>query len=133
MDFNQFFKDQEASVKIEFLLSILLKNEGLRNQFIEYCTPDNQDDERPEKKNYPVNLIIGFCRNLKDELECLDFENFDWQDYTPRHNGYIEDYEAMEYHADDQINEIFTFWSEQIRIQINNAHLIVAISSILGA
>ena len=133
MDFNQFFKDQEASVKIEFLLSILLKNEGLRNQFIEYCTPDNQDDESPEKKNYPVNLIIGFCRNLKDELECLDFENFDWQDYTPRHNGYIEDYEAMEYHADDQINEIFTFWSEQILIQINNAHLIVAISSILGA
>lgn len=34
MDFDQFFLDKETSVKLEFLHSALLKNDGLRNQFI---------------------------------------------------------------------------------------------------
>ena len=130
---DQLYKDTEDSVKLEFLRLLLEKNEGLRNQFLEYCKPDGLIGESHEKQENTGEIISETCENLKDDLEALNFEDIDWEDYRPRHSGYIPEYEAIENIAEDQLNEIFDGWKDEILSLINNGQSLNAVCTMLGA
>ncbi|MDP1622438.1 MAG: hypothetical protein Q8M08_08870 [Bacteroidales bacterium] len=133
MDFNKLFNDTTTSLKLDFLQSLLQKNEGLKNQFTEYCKRSNSEiTENPEQKN-PRDMIRTISLKYISVLNSLDFEDMDWRDYQPRHSGYIEDYEAVEDFAQDQLDDIFHEWQEQIGSMINNGHILNATCGMLGA
>jgi len=132
MDFNQRYQDTETSVKLDFLLTLLTKNEGLRNQFIEYCKPVEIIRKGYEKNKDGEKLISEASIKFKNELESLDFDNMDWRRYVPRHSGYIEDYEAYEHFAEEHLDEIFGGWKHDILILINDGQVAEAVCHCLG-
>jgi len=133
MDFTKLYYDTETSVKLEFLQSILLKNEVLRNQFLKYCKPAETAVESTEAQQHPREIIAENCEQLKDDLEALNFEDIDWEDYSPRHSGYIPEYEAMEHIAEDQLDLIFQGWEDEIILLVYNGQPLTAVCTILGA
>lgn len=133
MDFKQLFGNTDAAVKLEFLHSILIKNDGLRNQFIEYCKPVKTKKMAEGDPVESEKIIIGQEKSFQNELECLDFEKMDWREYVPRHGGYIEEYEAYEHFAEDQLTAVFAGWKEIILSYIKNGQLVDAVCKYLGA
>jgi len=118
--------------KLEFLHSILSKNDSMRNQFIEYCKPVEQTGKNPGEDEKISDRIASACNKLTDDLESLDFEEMDWRNYNPRHGGYIEDYEAYEYFAEDHLDVVFNTWKEKILLSINNGQIVTAVCACLG-
>ncbi|MDD4603952.1 MAG: hypothetical protein PHF97_09130 [Bacteroidales bacterium] len=80
----------------------------------------------------PEKMIADTCTKLQNELESLDFDNMDWKKYVPRHSGYIEDYEAYEYFAEDHLDSIFDDWKKEILEGINNGQVVNAVCGCLG-
>jgi len=119
------------AVKLDFLRNALEKNEALRGQFTVLY---NELEQKPPEA-LPVNpekVIADTAKKLKDELETLDFDNMNWREYVPRHSGYIEDYEAYEYFAEDHLDAIFNGWKLEIVEEINNGQLTPAVCILLG-
>ena len=113
------YANTDEAIKLEFLHSILIKNDGLRNQFIEYCKPVKAIKMAVGDQVESEKIIIEQEKSFQNELECLDFENMDWREYVPRHGGYIEEYEAYEHFAEDQLTAVFGGWKEIILSFIN--------------
>jgi len=132
MDFKQLYDKTESSVKLEFLYSVLSKNEGLRNQFMEYSKPVEVIRKSKDNLKEAGKLIADARLKLEKELETLDFDNMDWRQYVPRHTGYIEDYEAYEHFAEDNLDEIFGGWKHDILILVNDGQLAQAVCNCLG-
>jgi len=132
MDFKELFSRTDSAVKMEFLEQALLKNENLRNQFTKFCQSQKPTSVRKKPEKASEKIISQACDELKSELEVLDFEDIDWRDYTPRHGRYIEDYEAVENFAEDQLTEIFDVWKKNICSTIQNGQLEHAVCQCLG-
>lgn len=119
------------AVKLDFLWNALEKNEALRSQFtVLYNELEQKPTEALPVK--PEKVIADVAKKLKDELETLDFDNMDWREYVPRHSGYIEDYEAYEYFAEDHLDAIFNGWKLGIDEEINTGQLVAAVCKLLG-
>jgi hypothetical protein len=132
MDFNQFFKDKETAVKVEFLYLILVKNEGLRNQFIEYAKHAVPVGKSPVNEESSEDIIAEAFQVFNEYLEDFNFEDTDWENYIPRHNGYIPEYEAIEHMAEDELNDFFEGWNDEICSLIGQGQHIDAVCTILG-
>jgi len=132
MEFEQLFRDIEPSVKLDFLFSHLVKNEGLRNQFTEYCLQTSSKGCSPLDPKSVLKIIKEISEKFKSELEVLDFEDMDWSDYTPRHGSYIPEYEAAENLAEDQLSDIFNEWKETARNHIENGQILQATCILAG-
>jgi hypothetical protein len=133
MDFKQRYNNTETSVKLNFLHSLLLKNQDLQNQFVEFCKQTSSQSEKPLDHKAVIKTIKGISGKFKTELETLDFEDIDWSSYVPRHNGYIEEYEACENFAEDQLTDIFNGWKAQVSRLIANGNISEASHVLLGA
>ncbi|NQV01711.1 MAG: hypothetical protein HQ542_03625 [Bacteroidia bacterium] len=132
MDFKQFFDKTDNAVKLQFLKDALQKNDALRNQFTRYCESLHSNPKKKVQEK-PLKTISEACEKLNAELESLDFEDMDWRNYVPRHSGYIEDYEAYENFAEDQLNEILDAWKNNIGKCVNNGELELAVCQCLGS
>lgn len=116
---------------LEFLKKALDKQQPLRDQFIAFKNDLEKKDSLPAAAD-PESIILMAFKEFKQTLESLDFDNMDWRKYIPRHNGYIEDYEAWENFADDHIDEIFRGWESIICEQIQQGELVEPICTCLG-
>ena len=133
MEFEQLFHDMNPSIKLDFLFSLLLKNEGLRNQFTEFYKRSPSKSGHKFDQKVTLKMIRDISGRFKSALEVLNFEDMDWGMYVPRHNGYIPEYEAMEDSAEDQLTEIFSYWKETVSRLIENGQLLQATCTLLGA
>jgi|AntRauTorcE11897_2_1112592.scaffolds.fasta_scaffold02333_1 hypothetical protein len=94
-------KTSETEKKLEFLDKLLEKNPNLQQQFVEYMQDtENLSDDDPSEN------IVQMARELAKELEALDLDNPDWENYTPRHSGYIEEWEAYMHMAEDRVRDV---------------------------
>ncbi len=131
MTIEKLFKEIPDAVKLDFLQKALRKNDALCSQFTRYCS-DLKKGKRQTEAKIPEQIISDACKQLKTELESLDFNNMDWQDYVPRHSGYIEDYEAYEYFADDHLTGLFEGWQHQICQQLQQGELTHGLCQVMG-
>lgn len=99
--------------KILFLEELLEKNEQVRSQFIFRFKRESSSDPSLTKASL-LRLFEEEKAEILNELEGLDFVDFDWENYSPRHSGYIPDYEACEYMAEDMVTEVFGKYREKI-------------------
>ena len=53
--------------------------------------------------------IISEYENYKDETEGLNLEDFDWEDYTPRHSGYIPEWAATQHLAEEEAEFVYSY------------------------
>lgn len=99
----------EIKKELEFLHKLLEKNPDLKKQFEEFI----QETEGPSHDD-PLKFIQGIAGELKKELESLNISDPDWEDYTPRHSGYIEEWEAMMHMAEDLVTDVLDDYKTDI-------------------
>lgn len=115
MDFKKIFDNTGDEEKISFLYKLLENNSDLRKQFIDTIntSPINDATQTVEFNEFIEN-IVSFYEDYKSDMESLNLEDTDWENYTPRHSGYIEEWEAAQYMAEDEADMMFSFFEERI-------------------
>ncbi len=99
--------------KVLFLEELLEKNEPVRSQFVSRFKRETSEDPFLTKDSllsYFEQEKAGILR----ELESLDFVDFDWENYIPRHSGYIPDYEACTHLGEDMVEQVLSGPREEI-------------------
>lgn len=91
----------ETEKKLEFLHLLLEKNPDLKKQFEAFI---NESGERFNDNLLPY--IQSEAEELIAELESLNISDPDWEYYTPRHSGYIEEWEAQMHMAEDLVMDV---------------------------
>ena len=91
--------------KVLFLEELLKKNEPVRSQFISRFKRESLNDPALSKTSL-LRLYEEEKAEILNELEGLDLVNFDWENYIPPHSGYIPEYIACEYMAEDMVGKV---------------------------
>ncbi|MCC5908722.1 MAG: hypothetical protein JJU13_21065 [Balneolaceae bacterium] len=115
--------------KLEFFDKLLSKNPDLQKQFEQFMSESDDSEGNPcrfDSGEYISEAALSYI----EDLENLDFSKPDWEMYTPRHSGYIPDYEAMEHMAEDMIAEEFEIFNLSIIGEISRAKSDLALLSL---
>ncbi len=97
-----------------FLLNSLNSNENLKKSFLEYVEScKNEAGKQDLSFDSFTELVKESREGWKEDLENLNLEP-DWEFYTPRHSGYIEEWEAALHMAEDEIETVFSSWRDAI-------------------
>lgn len=132
MDIDDVFKKTPPQVREDFLYKLLKKNQSIQKQFLEYCKQPAPAKQGNTKAVKPGKLVKQLFSECKAELETVDCEDVDWSDYTPRHSGYIPEYEAIENYAKDQFEAIIKGWKMILQKEILTGSLLQATCFLLG-
>lgn len=103
--FDQFYQQASNQLKLSFLQAVIEKDEQLKEQFINFYL-------KPKEKqlmltvNDPADFIFASKDLIKADLESIRFDELDWNDYVPAHNGYIPEHEALEQMAEEEISRV---------------------------
>ncbi|MBU0763844.1 MAG: hypothetical protein KJ607_03305, partial [Bacteroidetes bacterium] len=81
---------------------------------MKFCKLDEAEPVLTKDYNEFVKQVEETATGWIDELEALDLEEVDWEEYTPRHSGYIPEYEAIQHEVEDRVEEVFDSWADQI-------------------
>lgn len=95
-------KNSETQRKLEFVNQLLNKNPDLQRQYDEFINETSSADFTIEEME---SFILDEAEELIQELNTLNFSDPDWELYTPRHSGYIEEWEARMHLAEDLVRE----------------------------
>lgn len=130
MSFEAQFEKILIETKVRFLKELLDHNSGLQNQFLDYISDPDETEGKGELSHR--ECVMEFASDFREELEALDFEEPDWEDYTPRHSGYIPEYEAMEHMAEDMVDEEFDMLKSDILGNLEEGQVDIALYQYLG-
>ncbi len=63
---------------------------------------------------------------IKEDIESININSPDWENYVPRHSGYIPEYEAMEHLAEDKIGRLIGFHVSEVERYCAEKHFDLA-------
>jgi len=129
MDLKNIFESVPDQEKIEFLFNILEKDEKIRTEFIEKISVTNGRNKANEMMYDDfLKLIHGSYDDYLSEMESLDLEETDWENYVAPHQGYIPEYEAARYVAEQEADNLFGSFKDDLLTMLvqNNIEDIVA-------
>lgn len=109
MAFKNIYKSTREHIKLQFLDAIIEHNEKLQQEFLAFAR--NQEAES-EKQSYGsfLALVNDVQTTYQGDFESVDTENPDWDNYTPSHSGYIEEWEQYQQASEQEFQEIFQFF-----------------------
>ena len=131
MNLKELLDNTTDEVKLKFLRELLERNSGIRQQFFDYI--QSPGEEETGEQITPEEHIREETASFRDDLENLDFEEPDWENYVPRHSGYIPEYEAMEHMAEDMVNEEFELLKNGILEKFKRGKTDEALFQYIGA
>lgn len=131
MNFKDLFDYTPEEIKLKFLRELLERNSGIRQQFFDYI--HSSGEEETGEQITPEEHIREETASFRNDLEMLDFEEPDWENYVPRHSGYIPEYEAMEHMAEDMVNEEFEWLKNGILEKFKSGKTDEALFQYIGA
>jgi hypothetical protein len=132
MDAITIFNQTSDHLKLQFLKEVLQKNGELRDQFLAWTDRPTESSAEADYNMAAADLISSAMNEMIAMFEDLDFEDVDWEDYVPRHNGYIPDYEAVEHMAEDQLDAFFLDLKESVVNWIKKGDLVHATCRLAG-
>lgn len=103
--FDQFYQQSSDQLKLSFLEDAFQKYPHLKEDYLAFYLKLSGN---PLKMTIidPDDFIVANTDLIKADLESIEINEPDWEDYVPRHSGYIPEYEAMEHLAEDEIAEV---------------------------
>jgi len=118
----------DTEKKLEFLEILLEKNPDVNEQYEAFINEpvDISDD----------NLLAEIqqeASELAAELEALNISDPDWEDYTPRHSGYIPEWEARMHIAEDMVLDLLDNHKAGIHSLLSKGKADVALLSLVAA
>ncbi|WP_162417153.1 hypothetical protein [Cyclobacterium roseum] len=103
--FDQFYQQSSEQLKLAFLEEVFRKYPELKEEFLGfYLKPSGKTLKMTVRD--PDDFIMASADLIRADLESMNINEPDWQEYTPPHNGYIPEYEAMEHMAEGEISRI---------------------------
>ena len=131
MNLKDFFDNMPDEIKLKFLRELLERNSGIRQQFYDYVNSSGEGYTKEEIT--PEEHIREETESFRDDLEMLDFEEPDWENYVPRHSGYIPEYEAMEHMAEEMVDDEFKMLKMDISANLERGSIDEALFQYIGA
>lgn len=129
-DYLTLFETLAVDSKIRFLKEALSSSESLQQQFVNYFA---------ETENQPSEDFLVFNESVKEEaafyieeLESINLEDFDWEDWEAPHNGYIPEYEAEQMMAETEVEGYFSSIFSNIGHELSSGNLEKSFAKITG-
>jgi len=131
MNFNEIYKKTNEKLKLKFLDAITKNNTGLQQEFINFV---NEGMETLVSMTYEdfFYLVQNFQKEFKAELESIDPENPDWDNYIPPRGGYIEEWEEYQNASEQEFEEIFSRFESTAIDQILKQQVTELLASLIG-
>lgn len=132
MNFKEIFDKTTDRTKLNFLFAILEHNKKLKNEFTNYVKTQGESDKTPVYEMF-ISVIEKHEQECRNELEIIDVENPDWDNYTPSHSGYIEEWEQYQEAGEQEIEAIFRFWQNSLIDTIIGQNIETGLAILIGA
>ena len=115
MNFDKLFEQTDNSIKIEFLKRTHTSDKALRKKFLEYI-PAITPDILARNLNITEfsNKVLLVYKEFTESMEALNLEDFDCEAYVKPHNGYIEEWEAYDSMSEQEIEEAYGGFEDEI-------------------
>ncbi len=112
MAFKDFYKNTPESVKLKYLDAIIAHNDKLQKEFMAFASGSDAESENQSFETF-LELVREVQNTYQADFESVDTENPDWQNYTPSHTGYIEEWQQYQEASEQEVQEFFkVFLSE---------------------
>lgn len=123
--FDEFYQQSSDQLKLAFLQEAFRKHPELKEDFLAfYLKPTGKQLKMTVAD--PDGFILESTAMVREELESIDINEPDWEDYVPRHSGYIPEYEAMEHLAEDEIGSVLEMHVSEVESYCSDKHFDLA-------
>lgn len=119
--------NKNDEIKLKFFNALLEINPQIRGQYEGYLSAQNGNNTQIISEKEAVDLIQEFTTYFKEEFDEIDVDEPDWENYIPRHSGYIEEYDAVAHMAEETIDEVFEHMDFDIRAMLRNGEIPTAL------
>lgn len=119
--------DKNNQVKLKFFNALLEANPEIRGQYEGYVSAQDENKSEIISEKEALNSIQKFANYFREEFEQIDLDEPDWENYIPRHSGYIEEYDAIAHMAEETINDVFETMDFEIRALLRNGEILTAL------
>jgi hypothetical protein len=106
MKFEEIYPTTPDYLKLKFLDAIMAQNNKLQKEFEAFAQAESN-----EKSEFSYDTFLTIVHSVKtayqEDFENVDCENPDWDNYQQPHSGYIEEWEAYQYAAEQEFESIF--------------------------
>ena len=108
MTFKEIFNATGDSYKMQFLFELLEKDSNLQKAFLNRVPSLLTVNKEPEQNFDDFSKQISESyENFLERMRTVNIEDVDWENYVPPHSGYVEEWEAYESMAEDEIENAF--------------------------
>lgn len=131
MYFEKVYQEAPDALKLKFLDAIIRHNHKLKEEFVNFAgekdgiTPGLTYDKFAE-------IIEEFKGTFTALFENVDLENPDWDNYSPPHGGYIEDWEAYQLASEQEFENIFDDFREEAINQVIEQRPEILVAMLIG-
>jgi hypothetical protein len=113
MNFNSTYKNTDDKDKLLFLNAIIKNNEQLQSEFVNYIIQNKNDTkEISSKKDFFIKIEKTETQYV-NQLESVDLENPDWDNYNPEYSGYIKEWEQYQQASEQEFNKYFNIFKSE--------------------
>jgi len=119
-----------AEQKIDFLEKVLMNSKELQSQFVKYFT-NNQKDKVSVAVNFNEK-VIEMANDYQETLEALDLNEPDYDRYHNRQDRYYEEWEMAQEAVEEEVDELFQSWKENMISQISQGDIELAMAQLTG-
>ena len=128
--YKQIIGSLTTEQKIDFLEKVLLNSKELQSQLVNYFTNDQKD-----KVSIAINFnekVIELAEDYQETLEALDLNEPDYDRYHNRHDRYYEEWEMAQEAVEEEVDELFQSWKENMISQISQGDIELAMAQLTG-
>lgn len=106
MDFKQLYAKASENQKLDFLNGIISNNADLQQAFLNFA--GNTETAITGLNDEQFSDIVAETETeYMENFEMVDLENPDWDNYTPSHSGYIEEWQQYQEAGEQEFERIF--------------------------
>ncbi len=133
MNFDKLFEQIENSIKIGFLKDLLTSDKALRKKFLESIpvVVPNVPAKSTNITEFTNKVNLAYKEFIKS-MVALNLEEFDWEDYVAPHSGYMEEWEAYDSMAEQEIEEAYGGFENEILENLLQGNIIIIIVDFLA-
>jgi hypothetical protein len=109
MDFKDFYTNISDTEKLRYLEKLLEKNSDLQKDFKNKVTikPVEAMAVKPDENASFAEIVANYSQKFEEDFALEDFSEVDWSEIYCPDDHYIEDWELVENHFADKVEQLF--------------------------
>jgi hypothetical protein len=124
------FNHLNDAEKLDFLNKALENSTSLQEQFIQFFT--NRSAFPKATSEEFDKQIVSRVQHYISQLEDIELEETDWDKWEPPHDEYIPEYEAAQRVAEQEVEDLFEEFKNDLTALINKCDLVNFFAGLAG-